>query len=247
MSTSKRTVVILALSVLFVDATASPAVDDNPTTLHLTQRLVRAAFPELHQMELSVSLRLESTGVDRDWDRIAILDFVIYKSGEAPSMLSSSKDERNPLLSASVVMNVAGQYVEHASFSGTHVHFEQESELYNLVRDHPDWTDADLATAMAERGAKFGPQQRREFVRQLHLERFAAVVGKVDKVETFFNWKLGLRPAEPQDMTFPGWIVKLRARQPKGLTMCYLLSFEPFEGRVRMLSGRPCSVPPVSR
>jgi len=96
-----------------------------------------------------------------------------------------------------------------------------EAELEN----HPEWSFAQKVRTLKRSGAKFGPDDRAEFLRALPLKELEVVTGRVEIVSADF----ALRYA-PSKLI---WEVRAKWHSEDGQYEAdYLLSFEPFEGQL---------------
>jgi hypothetical protein len=103
-------------------------------------------------------------------------------------------------------------------------------KLKKEVDKHPDWPDARVVEALKSAGAKFGPDDRAEFVRTLPLKELEPLTGRLEVVSAEF--RVRFTPAEGNR---PGsdlrWSVEAKWHSPDGRHEAdCLLILEPFEG-----------------
>jgi hypothetical protein len=211
--------------------------------ISLFQQLVRAGFPELAEQDLLASVTLRTRFNAPDWTA----GDIIMMSAWPPRPESSDPPGTDPetaFLTAYCRLVDPGPHFREVVFNGTHVNSRKIRLFAEQARANPGWTDADVQEALKRAGAKYGPADREALLRDLNLERFAPILGELDRSKTRFLWRLGLRPGNPRDvMTRPGWSVELQARHPTRGHICYGLVFDPFDGRLGVVQGAPCAVP----
>jgi hypothetical protein len=122
-------------------------------------------------------------------------------------------------LELTVVMGPHDAPIRHFEASGEFVAGKLES-FRKEVKAHPDWQEKDILAALAASQAKFGPEQRDQFLRAIPSTMIAKYSG----------CRLDLNKAK-----FMGgesnWLIPGTARRGKESVPCNV-KFEPFEGKL---------------
>jgi len=105
-------------------------------------------------------------------------------------------------------------------------------EVAKEVDKHREWSDAQVAAALSEAGAKCGPDHKAEFLRGLPLVPLRAFIsGEISVVSAEFEVRL--TALDQADLT---WGVRAKWHSPDGREADCFLTFEPFEGRLESFS-----------
>ena len=228
----------LAAAVITAVAVASAQRSAETTGIDIVQRLLRAAYPDVASRNYSVAVSL-SGQFDTDWLSLPVIGVVVRPLGEEPGHPSSS-DKDQPFLTAFCQFNPSRGYVESATFKGRHVHERENQELTDLARAHPEWTTTEIQAWLTRARAKYGPDQRQAFLRDLKIERFAGILGEIRKLDAAFSLHRDVSGYHRPDVVWSMWMVSLETRWDGNVRMCHGMSFEPFEGRLTFLTTRPC-------
>jgi hypothetical protein len=127
---------------------------------------------------------------------------------------------------------------------------KQNKAIASLVQSHPDWSDEQAAGALKSAGALYGPADKNDFTKSLHLP-------DLEK-------SLGLRILSPENSKQPDarefppiwfqgwpnsghvgefgrfeWVVRMEADFGDGHTNKYALDFEPFQGKLTNIFHLP--------
>lgn len=115
---------------------------------------------------------------------------------------------------------------------------EKMSAFNKQLNAHQQWTEADIATALASAGAKFGPDKEKEFTATLPpalktLERAFGPM-RVHKVSSVKPTFLTLPSKGPSLFGWPAYwkVIVVPLQAPKDRVVMY---FEPFEGQLQQL------------
>jgi hypothetical protein len=93
--------------------------------------------------------------------------------------------------------------------------------LLEVVKKHPDWTDARILIELRSSGAKFGPDRKEEFVRLLPIANLKPFVGEIEVRSVEF---------QVRELT---WLVRLTWHDREGhVDRGPFLVFEPFDGKL---------------
>jgi len=91
---------------------------------------------------------------------------------------------------------------------------------------HPEWSDAQVATALNEAGAKFGPDHKAEFLRSFPREQLKPfMAGDLEVVSAGFYFERTAQMLLP-----PAWVVQAKWHAFDGRESDCTLVFEPFHG-----------------
>jgi hypothetical protein len=127
-----------------------------------------------------------------------------------------------------------GRIAEVVALDGAHT--EKMKSLEWLVRTNPQWTKEQVMAALKQAGARFGPNDKEEFLTSLPLARAERFLGRLRI--------LSVDPPSIPDERGEGvparldWRVKAEATFPDGTKSTYDLAFEPFEGKLLLASRR---------
>jgi hypothetical protein len=104
-------------------------------------------------------------------------------------------------------------------------------EVSKLADEHPEFSSNQVAEAMKQAGAKFGPNDKKDFVNNLPIAILERFLGKIRLISVEFT---GLdRPILPM------WIVIAKAKTTAGNNTAYEMRFEPFKGDLISLETIP--------
>lgn len=105
--------------------------------------------------------------------------------------------------------------------------FERNSEL------HMKWTDAQVAKALEQAGARFGPNQKAAFLHRVPLDALSDAIGIHLTIKSA-EFLVMRTVVNDKPRASPTWHVKLQGRED-GRTVEYGAFFEPFGGRLTHL------------
>jgi len=245
------------ISILFFFAVSAgsqaPVPSGQETVLTRARDLVAALYPEFSGKNFDLTLSA-SQRFDDPWRQILRVDLQVTRYGPPnnghPAVGSDNHGykvilpaEKYSMCSGYVVFNRHGWVHELGIGDSTDTHSEQNESLSKLVEAHPEWSEADEGRALKQAGARYGPEEKEEFVHNLRLSTLQPFFGtlKILSVE-FQGW------SEPhKDYSFDGfsWKVKAEAERPDGTKSPYSLYFEPFEGKLIIVfdGGLPLAPP----
>jgi hypothetical protein len=133
---------------------------------------------------------------------------------------------------------------------GELAHSQQNEAIGRLVELHREWSDEQAGRALKEAGALYGPADKDEFVRSLHLpylekslgltilsdEDLKQVYDRAVPLIRFDGWS---NPEHEGSFTGFDWVVLMKARLPDGSVGKYAFGFEPFEGKLTGINHLP--------
>jgi hypothetical protein len=100
---------------------------------------------------------------------------------------------------------------------------------------HGEWSEAQVAKAMSESGAKFGPDHKAEFLRSFPREQLRPfVAGDLEVMSAGFYFE-----RNPQMQLPPTWVVQAKWHAFDGRESDCTLVFEPFHGYLTMILLMP--------
>lgn len=220
-------------------AASTLAAQPNPPdsgTVGLVERLIRAAFPELEQRRLTVSLSFDhGTHPWRDTHDAFLL---MLEEGEPPPVRGDT-GVPGPFLRGIFQFHNGGY--DTVSFLGRHVHQAEVNRLATLLRATP-MTVMEIDAILRKAGARFGPSQRAGLEAAIAQSQLLSVLG-VHRVESpEFLW-----PSDSSDSAVTlGWLVRAEGQSPDLRLSCLALRFEPFDGRlVRVRQWSPQQADPT--
>ncbi len=158
-------------------------------------------------------------------------DFEIGINGGAPTTCWSS----DPSLSARFGFDWQTENKELYRFSAWGAAIDGPVESFvKEVDKHPEWSDARVAAAMDQAGAKFGPDHKAEFLRAFPHEQLKPFVGgDLEVVSAEFYVRGTCNGCSP------AWVVQAKWHSLDGQDSDCTLAFEPFQGNLQMISLMP--------
>lgn len=99
------------------------------------------------------------------------------------------------------------------------------------MNKHPDWSDAKIVRALHAAGAKFGPDQKAELLRELPLEALKPFVGGEITVESA-GFSVREFSTDPHPKTRLTWGVRGKWHGFNGQEADCMLALEPFDGNL---------------
>lgn len=192
--------------------------------VHWIQRFLGVAFPDLaaqgYLLRLHVSVELDRPLVSGACD-VGVGEFSLVRYGP-PDRGGTSSPLRGSFHLA--------PGTESAHFTGPLIPEVANAALTKEAESHPDWTDDDMLVALRRLEARFPPDRQEAFRRHADVERYASLLGPIAKAEIRFQWR---HPLRPEMITPPQWYVELETGNAQGKPACYVLSYEPLEGRLQ--------------
>ena len=156
-------------------------------------------------------------------------DFVLAVVGghfgeKPPSDYHSGPVYPKQFLKASFYYDKKGNLVDFSSSGdaiGNGVEFDR---VYETVQNHPKFGEDEIAALWKQSGAKYGPQNKDAFLKDLPVQKLEQFLGKITDITTQF----GPRKEDGSGPPWWGmWIVKAKTKR-SGLV--YEMVFEPFNG-----------------
>ncbi len=223
MSTSSRLVFGAGVVLLLMPPRIGFAQTLPPTDYPWVRALIRAAFPELTGNGNLIGVTFHGQ-LDSDNDSPVVMVTV-----RRPTPLGYA--EQGP-----VVLSAVFSEKDRASFDL--IDKASNDALRSITREaeaQPEWTESDLVVALHRAQADYPFDRREAFLRHLDINRFAPVLGAIQRVETDFVWR---RPEAPHIVVIR-WRVRLQTLASDGRARMYILAFEPMHGSLVSLYRKP--------
>ena len=248
-STNHQLVLTLTLGLLALcgisagSGLPAPAQKDNP--FMIAQDILKVFYPELfgNQWHLNVST---SQPIDDDrWGEFSGFDFKVARFGPGTSFnptfdestgKMATPPQNTTFLEGRTWVGRDGRITQFF-VRGDLAHSPQNDAIHKLIESHPEWSDEQDVAALKKAGARYGPNDKQQFVDSLHLDKAEKVLGKLKVVLLEFQ-----TVANPQhDGSFASlfWVVHAEAQLPDGTRGRYVFGFEPFGGKLTDLSFKP--------
>jgi hypothetical protein len=238
----------LLTSMLYIVATPSASSQQNPpihqvTVLTFVHDFLEVFYPELiskgHRLKLSVSLPADSSGRE-----IAGVYFTVTAEPPRPQngqfVPEVRPDPNTVLLDGNIWLPPLehGSRVQQVLTSSESANEQKLTAFRNLVESHPEWSDEQAISALKQAGARFGPNDKDAFLCTLPLDKMERFLGhlKVTSVE-FSHLQSGVE--HNRTLGRLDWSVHAKAQFSDGTSSDYQLVFEPFQGKLTMLSRDP--------
>ena len=143
-----------------------------------------------------------------------------------PPCGSSNPPKPGQFLTTGFVFAPDGHLVSFAAEGPAVGNALAQAQLARILSKRPENTDEEVASALKQVRAKFGPQDRVAFVESLH-DREGLLEGLAGPLQIL---DISLYPPEGFGNLPPEWRVRARAKLPNGAQAVYVLDFEPFNG-----------------
>jgi hypothetical protein len=244
----------LLTSMLYIVATPSASSQQNlpihqVTVLTFVHDFLQVFYPELiskgHALKLAVHHPADTT-----WSEISGVfftvtperppDYGLVISGPNGQIPETRPDPDSILLDGSIWLPPLehGSRVQQVLTTPESAHEQKLTAFRNLVESHPEWSDEHAISALKQAGARFGPDDKDAFLRTLPLDKMERFLGhlKVTSVE-FSHLQSGVE--HYRTLGRLDWSVHVEAQFSDGTSSDYQLVFEPFQGKLTMLSREP--------
>ncbi len=190
-------------------------------------QLIQALYPELKGRNLGYTVAADG---DLDALNTSMTGFTIVVPGieafahdpltEKPKSLPPGQE---PLLSGHCQMG--GDYM--INFTGSLSNWSEFEKFSDLVKSHPEWSDAKILERLKEEGARFTPDQKDALIAQLPLQRLSGILGPTHLDSVDFK----IRDNAYTEVLDLGWTISFSVTA-QGVTKHFFLYIEPFSGRV---------------
>ncbi len=230
-------------------ATSSREPENPVTTVH---GLLQVAYPELFGKHRFMKLSVGQP-IDDSWRNLFRVGFEITPfDPEATFNPTLDQHTGKPvaappnaaLMKGLVWFDDEGNIFKMWADGSDIIHSAQNSYIEKLIESHPEWSDAKAYEELKKAGALYGPADKEQFLRSVHLDRFERVLGRLKIKSVEFN---GLSTDHVGSFAGMFWDIEVDAQLPNGIRSKYGLMFEPFGGRLVGIErlGRPKLAPPT--
>lgn len=193
---------------------------------------LEVAYPELfgkgHFLKISMT-----QPIDNAWDRLGRMEFEV-KFFDPQVTFNIDLDQHTgkpipPPQNATILQGMI-QFDDtgHVVMEDTNTQ-KQKSEIEALIESHPEWSDVKDYEELKKAGALYGPADKEQFVRSIHFDRFERFLGHLEIKSAEFD---GVSEVHTGSFASLVWSVRASAQFPDGTPRTYVLSFEPFRGRL---------------
>jgi hypothetical protein len=240
----RATFFLCALGLPAVFAQQNPPVSQE-TVLTFVHDFLQVFYPELiskgHRLKLSVlhpadSSWREISGVYFTVTPESPPDYGVPLSQNGKMVPETRPDPKTVLLDGNIWLPPLehGSRIQQVVVSES-PHREKLEILCKLVRLHPEWTESQAVSALKQAGARFGPDDKEAFINSLPFDKTEKFLGRLKISSVDFNL---VRPDSTNEfgMVSMDWSVRAEASFPDGGSGIYLFVFEPFDGKLTMLS-----------
>ncbi len=150
------------------------------TILTFAHDFLQVFYPELFDKNHRISLCVTTPGDDQ-WIELAGVYFAATPANLNPLEGLISSHPQTPvhvLLGGSIWLppKQYGRVQELHAYSEV-VHQQQLDDVRRLVASHSDWTETQIANALKQAGARFGPNDQETFVSSLPLHKAERFLG----------------------------------------------------------------------
>jgi hypothetical protein len=128
--------------------------------------------------------------------------------------------------------------VSEVRFSGSYVDEAKTEALRHQAESHPEWSDADMARALAGLGAVFAMDDAESLIRTREVSRFGAVFGPVAVRSASFVWRV--KQGRDTTLVNPSWFVSLARSGNAAEDDCIALIYSPVLARLSSLRVASC-------
>lgn len=113
---------------------------------------------------------------------------------------------------------------------------EVGNKLYEIVQAHPDMSEKEIIAALKSLGAKYGPDDKEQFTRDLPLNELQRFLGKLELISV----TSGPLSADRAELSsWPLWIVTARTILSDNTSVTYEMSFNRLKGSIQTLRVLP--------
>jgi len=233
-----RTILLTAL--LLTGTSAFPQTNipvKQETILTFAHDLLQVFYPEVLDKNHRLSLCIVAPG-DFPWIEIGGVYFTVTTAKVNPleEVISSHPVMTAPIILGGSMWLPPKEYgrVQELQANSDAVHEQQLQDLRHLVASHADWSEAQIANAVKQAGARYAPDEQEVFVNSLPLNKAEKFLGVLSVTSVKFRY-----PMRDPNGHFRAagleWEVSAKGTLPDGSHPSYFFTFEPFEGKLTSL------------
>jgi hypothetical protein len=227
---------MLSLTTPLLSQTSIPVKQE--TILTYTHDFLQTFYPGLFDKNYRVSLCVTAPGND-PWIELGGVYFTVTRANVNPlrKLISSQPQPTDHAVLAGNIWLPLREYgrVQEVHANSDAVHEQQLEDLRRLTGANPEWSGTQIASALRQAGARFGPNDQEAFVSSLPLIKAERFLGKLKITSVEFQF-----PRRTESGSIPAsalkWVVRADAELPDGTHPQYVFTFEPFEGKLTDLS-----------
>jgi hypothetical protein len=197
---------------------------------------LEVAYPELFGKGRFLKISMTQP-IDNAWDRLDRMEFEI-KLFDPQLTFNIGLDQHTgkpipPPQNATVLQGII-QFDDtgHVVMEDTNTP-KQLSEIEALIESHPEWSDAKDYEELKKAGALYGPADKEQFIRSIHVDRFDRFLGHLEIKSVEFD---GVSKEHVGSFAPLNWHVRADAELSDGSHRTYTLGFEPFRAQLTGLS-----------
>lgn len=251
MNGKPRRLVLILLLVLCGAAATNPE-QTAPVTgnrLRFAQDFLRTFYPDLSGKKYALTVDA-STVLDQDWDNISHFNAYIgkypkwlalcctggYVGEKPPPGYQEGVNYPEQFLTSGFRFDARGRLESFGAHGPAVGDLEAANKFAEIVLSHPEMTDAQVTAELKKAGAKYGPEDREAFIKNLPIGKLERFLGKLEVTS------MGFRPPmeNRNDIAiWPYWTVTVKAKQRDGSHLTYELHFEQFKGDLTGLAAVP--------
>jgi hypothetical protein len=154
---------------------------------------------------------------------------------DAPSSADANGGAREPLLNAAVGFAASGELESYAA-TGVLVDRTRNEALVKTLAEHPDWADSDADAALQAMGGR--PSTGAAPSSPIDAPKLERFIGSSPTVgDATLRWRPSKTGGTSERFAaVPGWTTEVTATRRDGARLTYRLVFEPFGGRLVMVT-----------
>jgi hypothetical protein len=238
------TLLIVAFMFSASPALSQATVKGQESQIVLVRDLLSAGYPDLLGKDRFLTISV-SQSVDSSWSAFYAIKFEVTPL--SPEVVEASKtaillDPKTgnrvppppnpPILRGEVRFDSRGRIWWLSVMDEDELNTKKNEDIEKLIQSHPEWSNAKDYEELKKAGALYGPKDKDEFLRSIHLERFEKFFGHLEIKSVDPPYVSDDRSAS---FVFLGWGIVAEAKLPDGSTRTYLFVFEPFGGRLTLI------------
>ena len=203
------------------------------------QKLLRALYPDVSDKNYIMSVSTFRT-FDSDWTHLSFIEVEVGPAEKGHMDLVGGRNghpaqmvERKAVLGASFEFDTEGLLTGFRVRSDTVTYSSKNDHMRAIVDANPGWSDQQVATAMEEAGARFGPSQHDAVVTAVPVKLLEPFIGVLQIDSAEFRLR---HPQPPHAIAELYWVVLGHSQVGGGRIVQWGLGIEPFQGRLVSLS-----------
>lgn len=231
-------VLALLLSVGSIPCRCQAVDGSNSRYFSTAQAFLKAVYPGLANKGYVMSVNA-FRAFDTDWVDMPPFDVEVGPTEKGHTDLVGGRDrrpaqmvKRKPVLTASFDFDQRGLVEVHVQSDTVTLDSENE-QMRQVVNVHQGWSDQQVAAALKQAGARFGPEQRESVLKGLPTEELKPFIGDLQVDSSEFRVRHQQKPSSLAELY---WVVEGHSEMNAGRKFEWELRCEPFEGRLTSVS-----------